>query len=123
MPALRAEPACRYPRRLPLSRRAAREEDLAPALRSGSFEAVEELGEITTEIVAEIAAFLHEHCRQAERGDLLAHRREAGASDLEALQWIALAGVEAERHDQRGRCELLDAGERLVTGSEPWRIG
>ena len=55
---------------------------------------------------------------------------EARAGDLQALERVAFAGVESQRHDQRGRGERLDAGEGagfnlnlpqpLGSGDGPW---
>ena len=74
---------------------------------AGRLEAGQELHEIAAEIVTEIAAFLDQHGRQAEARDLAGHGMKARAGYFQPLQRIAFAGVEAQRHDQRGRCEFL----------------
>ena len=92
-------------------------------LAAASLEAGQELHEIAAEIVTEIAAFLDQHRRQAEARDLAGHGMKARAGYFQALQRIAFAGVEAQRHDQRGRCEFADACQRLVARLEPRRVG
>src|SRR5438045_2694988 len=92
-------------------------------LPAALFEASEELHQVAAQIVAEIAAFLDQHRRQAKARDLPCHGMEARACDLQALQWIALAGIEPERHDQRAGCEFTDTRQRLVAGCEPRRVG
>src|SRR6266850_902889 len=65
----------------------------APArgLSAAFLETGQELREIAAEVVAEIAAFLDQHRRQAEARDLLRHRVKTGARHLQALQRIAFA--------------------------------
>src|SRR5580700_2624748 len=92
-------------------------------LAAARLEAGQESHEIAAEIVAQIAAFLHQHRRQAEARDPCRHGAKAVTRHFETLQRIAFAGVETKRHDQRGRCEFPDACQRLVARREPWRIG
>src|SRR5215472_9378735 len=88
-------------------------------LAASPFESRKELHEIAAEIVAEIAAFLHENSWKPQARDPGSHGAKAAARHLESLQRVALAGIEAERHDQHRRAELANARQRLVAGVEP----
>src|SRR5262245_24945401 len=72
------------------------------------FEAVERCLEIEAEMLREVAAFLHEHGRQADAGQRRADPTKSLGGDLEAGERIVLGGIEAEGDDERAGRKGLD---------------
>lgn len=89
---------------------------------SPTAETGQESGEVVTERIAKIAAFLDDDRRQVEPGYRLADAREANRRHRQAAERIALKSVETERHYQRFGREGANAPEGYCERFQKCRV-